>query len=77
VRQKRSFKEAQGRDSFLLYKVVQRALRVIDYYFPRSLKANTNDVFTKADEARIRKEFRKDNADLAKILFKDRSSLGD
>ncbi len=75
TRQKRSFNEAQVRIPFLLYKIVQRVLRVVDFYSPKTLKGDKNAILTEAAEARIRNEFSEDNASLAKLLSKDLSSL--
>ena len=76
LRQKRSFNEAQVRIPFLLYKVVQRTLRIVDYYLPKALKGDKNSIMTAVTEARIRDEFGDDNARLAELLSKDLTKLG-
>lgn len=76
TRPKRSFNEAQVRIPFLLYKVIQRALRILDFYLPKKLKGDKNAVLTEAAAAQIRREFSEDNARLAELLSKDMSELG-
>ena len=76
TRPKRSFNEAEVRIPFLLYKIIQRALRILDFYLPKALKGEKNSILTDAVKARISKEFREDNKDLAVLLSKDLARLG-
>jgi hypothetical protein len=75
-RQKMSFREAEVRIPFLMYKVLQRALRIADFYLPRSLKGDKNAVLTDVARQRIAAEFAADNADLARKLGRDIARLG-
>jgi len=76
TRPKRSFNEAQVRIPFLLYKIVQRVLRIADFYLPKTLKGDKNTILTPAIEARIRDEFSEDNANLAELMAKELPKLG-
>jgi len=75
-RPKRSFNEAQVRIPFLLYKVMQRALRIVDYYLPKAVKGDKNAILTDAAKTRIIDEFSEDNKSLAELLCKDLAVLG-
>lgn len=73
---KQSYKEAEVRVPFLIYKVLQRGLRVLDYYLPRSIKGNKEEILTSSIENRIRATFGEDNARLSEMLGRDISDLG-
>jgi len=75
-RPKRSFNEAQVRIPFILYKVIQRALRIVDYYLPKAVKGDKNSILTDVAKARIVDEFKEDNKNLAELLCKDLTALG-
>jgi hypothetical protein len=75
-RQKMSFREAEVRIPFLLYKVLQRALRIADFYLPKRLKGDKNAILTDAARYRLVAEFAADNADLGRKLGRDISALG-
>lgn len=74
--QKQSFKEAKVRVPFILYKIIQRGVRIIDYYLPKGLKRDKNDILTEAVKTRICDEFGNDNARLGEMLNKDLTKLG-
>jgi hypothetical protein len=59
-----------------MYKVLQRSIRTVDYYLPKKIKGNKNDILTAALKARIKDQFEEDNARLAALLGRDLSSLG-
>ena len=74
--QKQSFNEARVRVPFLLYKVIQRGLRIIDFYLPKAIKGDKNAILTKEIRARIRSEFQGDNDKLGERLGTDLSEFG-
>ncbi|MEX2123304.1 MAG: sulfotransferase domain-containing protein [Woeseia sp.] len=76
TRQEMSYKRAEVRIPYLLYKIVQRTIRTLDYYLPKSIKGDKNAIVTPALGARIRDEFRDDNLMLEKCLCRDLSTLG-
>ena len=76
IRPKRSFNEAQVRIPFLLYKIIQRALRIVDYYLPKIVKGDKNSILTNTARSRLAREFGEDNKRLADLLAKDISELG-
>lgn len=75
-RPKRSFHEAQVRMPFLLYKVLQRSIRMLDYYLPKALKGDKNSILDEATARRIRDTFAEDNRRLADLLGRDLAALG-
>jgi hypothetical protein len=75
-RPKQSFHEAQVRIPFLLYKVMQRGLRLLDYYLLKKIKGDKASIVSAATAARIRQEFRRDNELLGEILGKNLSMFG-
>ena len=76
IRQEMSYQKARTRIPYLLYKIVQRLLRVLDYYLPKWLKGDKNEILTATLKTRLRNEFREDTARLSVLLEKDLSSLG-
>jgi hypothetical protein len=71
-----SFREAEVRIPFLIYKVLQRVLRIADFYLPGRLKGDKNAILTDAARQRIISEFAADNANLGRKLGRDISVLG-
>lgn len=76
TRQEMSTRKAEVRIPYLAYKLMQRSLRIADYYLPKSIKGDRNSIVTGEVRDRIRSEFREDNARLAEKLRLDLSSLG-
>ena len=74
--QKQSFNEAQVRIPLVLYKVIQRGIRIFYYYLPKALKGDKNAILTEATRARFREEFDEDNARLGSMLNKDLTKFG-
>lgn len=73
---KRSHQEAQVRIPFLLYKVMLRLFRYIDFYLPDSVKGSKSSLLTQELRKRIMQVFETDNRNLAKYLKKDLSVYG-
>jgi hypothetical protein len=76
TRQEMSHQKAQARIPYLVYKILQRSIRTMDYYLPKKMKGNKNDILTAVLKARIQDQFKEDNARLAMIFGRDLSSLG-
>lgn len=76
TRQEMSINKAQVRIPYLVYKVIQRTIRIADYYLPMAIKGDKNAILTAAISARIRNEFRDDNEALGILLSKNLSTLG-
>jgi hypothetical protein len=76
ISQEMSYKKAQVKFPYLMYKVLQRSIRTVDYYLPKRIKGNKNDILTAALTGRIQDQFKEDNACLAALLGRDLSSLG-
>jgi len=75
-RPKQSYKEAEVRIPFLVYKVIQRLLRVADYYLPVAIKGDKSGVLSKDAERQIEDMFRDDNRRLSDLLGRDLAALG-
>ena len=76
TRQEMSRNRAHVRVPYLLYKLIQRSIRTIDYYLPKKIKGDKNTILSQATRLRIRQEFEEDNSRLAALLAKNLSSLG-
>jgi Sulfotransferase domain len=74
--QERSHRKAEVRIPYLLYKIIQRSMRIVDYYLPKKVKGRKSDIVTSALRARIQDQFKADNARLAALLGRDLASLG-
>ncbi|MBA3562419.1 MAG: sulfotransferase [Gammaproteobacteria bacterium] len=75
-RQEQSYTKAVAKIPYPFYKASLRAMRLVDYYLPKSVKGDKNKVLTADIVERIRGEFREDNTRLAELLGKDLASLG-
>ena len=73
---KMSFKEAEVRIPFLLYKVLLRGYRYIDHALPDSIKGSKSSLLTPEIKRRVMQVFEDDNKKLAAFLQKDLSKLG-
>ena len=76
TRPKQSYNEAEVRIPFLLYKVIQRVVRVADYYLPKAIKGDKRDILDASIAQRIEETFAEDNKALAQSLGVDISALG-
>lgn len=67
---------AQTKLPYGIYKFFQRLIRLIDYYFPKSLKGNRDQIFPEELKLIVQNTFREDNIKLSILLNKDLKSLG-
>lgn len=75
-RPKQSYKEAQTRGPYIVYKSIQRAVRIIDYLLPDRLKGDKNAILSAQTRTLIQSEFAADNRKLGQALNRDLRQLG-
>lgn len=76
IRPAKSYKRAEVRSPYFLYKASQVSMRIADFYLPKSMKGDKKELLSPEVVARIRGEFAQDNAHLAEVLGKDLLLLG-
>ena len=76
IRPAKSYKRAEVRFPYFLYKACQVSIRIADHYLPKSMKGDKKELLCPEIVARIRGEFAQDNARHAEMLGKDLLSLG-
>lgn len=76
IKPKQSYNEAKVRIPFLLYKVIQRMVRILDFYAPRSLKGDKKYIISERQAARIASVFLEDNRKLQGLVDVDLAQLG-
>ena len=75
-RQEMSSRRADVRIPYLLYKILQRMIRMADYYLPVSLKGDKNAVMSTGMRARIREIFAEDNENFSSLIGTDLKKFG-
>ena len=72
----KSYRNADVHGPYVFYKAGQIAMRIIDYYLPKSFKGDKKELLSPEIVQRIRDEFADDNHRLGEMLGRDLSSLG-